>query len=640
MAVKEDYPAQDFSFRDSDFYEDEGIYPQFKECEAEEIVYPLEYDLLTNADESALSKKEDIPISSTAFSFYLFTEAIGKFTVDCFKFIFLKILPVFILPLTAIFKALSPVFKKLTNFIKSGKIKKLLTPSLFKDIKNIKRAAEKRQQDQKKFFIKNTARVFYAKISHREGILTTAFNLIVPTVAVLALLFLYNSTKNQIFALEVIYNGESIGYVENQDTFESGKNEALSLLSTSKSDTVEIKQPIYKISRISISKLSNSSMISEQLISKQDTSYIRACGIYIDGEFLCAVKNESDAESVFASLLKPYKKNITNGTMVSFVEEIEYVQGYYEEKDGVIWDTQKLKNTLNTPKTKKKIYTVKKGDSAKSVAKKFKLTVKQLKAMNPGKDFSKFKEIKKLVVAQETNYVRVKVMKTSTRTQAIKYETIERNSSTLAKGTKKTTQNGQNGEKLITELITYIDGVKSYTSLISEKQTKAPVNKIVLVGTKTASSVSSSVSSSGSYYPMTSYRQFIWPTKGAYAVSSHYGYRSAKISGWSYHGGIDIVLGSGSSAGIPIVASASGTVVIANSGWSGYGHTVVIDHGNGYRTRYAHMYPRSITVRVGQRVYQGQQIGRIGSTGNSTGPHLHFEILINGRKTNPYPYIR
>ncbi|MBO5937722.1 MAG: M23 family metallopeptidase, partial [Clostridia bacterium] len=112
------------------------------------------------------------------------------------------------------------------------------------------------------------------------------------------------------------------------------------------------------------------------------------------------------------------------------------------------------------------------------------------------------------------------------------------------------------------------------------------------------------------------------------------------ISGWSYHGGIDIVLGSGSSAGIPVVASASGTVVVANSGWRGYGHTVVIDHGNGIRTRYAHMYPGSITVRVGQRVYQGQQIGRIGSTGNSTGPHLHFEMLINGRKVNPYPYIR
>ena len=70
------------------------------------------------------------------------------------------------------------------------------------------------------------------------------------------------------------------------------------------------------------------------------------------------------------------------------------------------------------------------------------------------------------------------------------------------------------------------------------------------------------------------------------------------------------------------------------------GRRFVIDHGNGIKTRYAHMYPGSLTVRVGQRVYQGQQIGRIGSTGNSTGPHLHFEMLVNGYKENPLPYIR
>ena len=166
--------------------------------------------------------------------------------------------------------------------------------------------------------------------------------------------------------------------------------------------------------------------------------------------------------------------------------------------------------------------------------------------------------------------------------------------------------------------------------VLSEKVVTAAVDEIIQVGTKTNSY-------NGSYSSATG---FIWPTRGAYSVSSHYGYRSASISGWSYHGGIDIVLGTGSSAGIPVVASASGTVVIANSGWRGYGHTVVIDHGGGIQTRYAHMYPGSITVRVGQKVYQGQQIGRIGSTGNSTGPHLHFEMLVNGRKVNPYPYIR
>ena len=133
---------------------------------------------------------------------------------------------------------------------------------------------------------------------------------------------------------------------------------------------------------------------------------------------------------------------------------------------------------------------------------------------------------------------------------------------------------------------------------------------------------------------------FIWPAKGAYAVSSPYGYRNPDISGKSFHGGIDIVTGTGNSTGVPIIASASGTVIYVAKSYSGYGHQVLIDHGKGITTRYAHMKSGSISVSVGQKVKQGQQIGRIGSTGNSTGPHLHFEIIVNGVKQNPNKYLK
>ena len=173
--------------------------------------------------------------------------------------------------------------------------------------------------------------------------------------------------------------------------------------------------------------------------------------------------------------------------------------------------------------------------------------------------------------------------------------------------------------------MTYIDGKVSYTTVVSEKVTKSPVSKVILVGTKTYTA-----SSSG----------FTWPTRGAYSISSRYGYRSASISGWSFHGGLDIVRSGGGTSGTPVIAAASGVVEYAYSGYTGYGHTVVINHGNGIKTRYAHMYPGSICVRAGQNVSIGQQIGRIGSTGNSTGPHLHFEVIVNGRKVDPLRYIR
>ena len=133
---------------------------------------------------------------------------------------------------------------------------------------------------------------------------------------------------------------------------------------------------------------------------------------------------------------------------------------------------------------------------------------------------------------------------------------------------------------------------------------------------------------------------FIWPTKGALAISSPYGYRDPKISGWSFHGGIDIVTGNGDSTGVPVVAAKSGTVIYVSESYRGYGHQVLIDHGEGITTRYAHMKANSISVCVGEKVTAGQQIGKIGSTGNTTGPHLHFEIMVDGVKVEPKEFLQ
>ncbi len=639
-----------FNLNDTYFSDDDVPYSAFCGEEATEIIIPTEETdtqavAVTEAIEKPQTVKKTVPkekaekpVLTPADILYIAEdkiESVGEETIKLVKYVFDKLSPVFVIPSLLISNIAVSLWKKIKT------LPKRLHLSINDDIKRIALeikaivGASKAVKKKRGFvFIKAMGKYFLMSFRRHSHFWKTLLNISLP-VATCFIIFLIGSslTKNSTFALEVIYNGNSLGYIENTDTFEQGRSQAVSLLSSSEenADLTLNKQPVYRFSRVKINELSNSQMISEGIIKGSGESYTRACGVYIDGEFICAVRNESDAASVFSEILAPYEKKAEESTMVSFVEEIEYVQGYYKENSDLIWDTSKLQTMLSKPKAEAQYHRVRKGDTLASVAKQYGLTRKQLRTLNPGKDFSEFSSIRKLLVAEEENYVRVKVMKTRTRKVALPYETVEKQSSSLAKGTKKTTQNGAYGQKVITELVTYINGEISYTSFLSEKITKNPVNKIVLIGTKTYSSpvYGGSVTSRG----------FTWPTRGAYSISSHYGYRNPGISGWGFHGGIDIIR-YGGSAGIPVVAAASGTVVTAYSGWSGYGHTVVINHGNGITTRYAHMQPGSLCVRAGQYVYQGQQIGRIGSTGNSTGPHLHFEVLVGGRKVNPLNYIR
>lgn len=131
----------------------------------------------------------------------------------------------------------------------------------------------------------------------------------------------------------------------------------------------------------------------------------------------------------------------------------------------------------------------------------------------------------------------------------------------------------------------------------------------------------------------TSLSNLQWPVPSCTLITSRFGHRVAPTTGAStYHGGLDIGAGMGAS----IVAAGAGDVIYAGAN-GGYGNCVMIDHGNGVVTVYAHM--SSIGVSYGQYVTAGQYVGAVGSTGVSTGPHCHFEIRINGAQTDPAAYF-
>lgn len=134
---------------------------------------------------------------------------------------------------------------------------------------------------------------------------------------------------------------------------------------------------------------------------------------------------------------------------------------------------------------------------------------------------------------------------------------------------------------------------------------------------------------------------WVWPVPSSRNITSNYGNRMHPVYGYMrFHSGIDISAGYGQ----PIVSSRAGTVIIVrnpvegrNWGGYGYGNYVVVDHGDGFATLYAHM--KNTKVSVGQSVDAGQLVGTCGSTGTSTGSHLHFEVMKNGSTTNPRNYV-
>lgn len=258
-------------------------------------------------------------------------------------------------------------------------------------------------------------------------------------------------------------------------------------------------------------------------------------------------------------------------------------------------------------------YKIQEGDVLGSIATKHGLKLKQLLELNP-----EYTEESLLHIGDELNvtvykpYVDVLIEKEVNEIQEIGYNTKVIDDSSMYKGDSKVVQKGSKGEKSISYVVSQVNGQQVNKEITSENVLKEPVEEIVHKGTKVV--------------PSRGTGAFVWPTNGGY-ISSYQGYRWGAL-----HKGIDIARPSN----YTIKAADNGTVVEA--GWSGsYGNKIVINHNNGLKTIYAHL--SSINVSVGQTVVRGSQIGIMGSTGNSTGVHLHFEVYKNGALQNPLSYL-
>ena len=342
----------------------------------------------------------------------------------------------------------------------------------------------------------------------------------------------------------------------------------------------------------------------------------RAAVVAVGDQTAVAVQTEEEAQWVVDQLLEPYKAERSGETVESaaFVEEVTVEQSNVSPED--IRDKETALSLMRYGATPDQVqsYTVQQGDTLSEIAQEYGVRTSDLRAANPQLVSADMIDIgDELSISKSKGLVNVQTVVEKRTQDTIDFETEYQDDADMLTTQKKVIQEGEKGTREVVAEITYVNGIEVSRNVLSETVTKQPVKQIVARGTKKASdqAVNASASSSG----------FLFPTQGR--ISSRFGQRWGRL-----HAGLDIA----NVVGTPVHASKAGTVSYA--GWrGGYGKCVMIDHGNGVQTLYGHN--SKIQVTVGQKVSAGETIALMGSTGNSTGPHCHFEIRINGSPVNP-----
>ncbi|MGI6551137.1 MAG: peptidoglycan DD-metalloendopeptidase family protein [Syntrophomonadales bacterium] len=372
-------------------------------------------------------------------------------------------------------------------------------------------------------------------------------------------------------------------------------------------------QPQYRMVLVPRDEIASQSEITkaieESLLLQTSAAQIR-----INGQPTVCVADEATANQILSELKISLSNCNENEKIVKadFTDEVEVEAGIFPVRE--VMSAADALTLLEIGDTSPIEYTVKQGDSLWMIARNHDTRVANIMALNNLKT-EDLKLDQKLLISSSNPLVNVESVIEGKKTEVIPYTTRVSTSKSVTSTQVK--QSGQNGEKQVTYVLTKKNGRVTENKVLAEVITRKPVDRIVVTGTR--SSYTMTASRGGSHVGGLS-----WPLTGK--LTSYFGTRGGS------HTGLDIDGKTGNS----IRAAAGGTVTSAGRNGT-YGLMVTIDHGSGLKTRYAHC--SSILVKTGQEVSRGQVIARVGSTGKSTGSHLHFEVIKNGSYQNPLRYL-
>ena len=400
-------------------------------------------------------------------------------------------------------------------------------------------------------------------VKRYKKLFRTLFNIAAPALALVLLVTDVHFWKTSDYALALEYEGNSIGYIANENTYTNA--DALireTVINADESFKIE-QSPQLTVSLLGETSVLKEQEVSNRILESMGDRVQHGAGLYVDGTFHGTLPLADNVNSLLNDRLGSYPTE--EGVTTDFLPKVSVVSGLYPESAFVSQETMRAYVSTLTVKTIRNITYVEKAP----------------------------------------------------------YKTIIQETETLPLGYRVVKVKGKNGSQRVHAQVISVDGKEQYRVVVGTEYIKAPVHQVEQVGAQkyNGNTELGDGKATGT---------FIWPLPYTKQISSHFASR------WgSFHGAIDI--SNGSTDKKPIIASDGG--VVEEAGWhSSYGFFVLINHGNGFKTRYAHC--SKLYVKTGDRVAQGQYIAKVGSTGYSTGPHLHFEVIKNGVLVDPLLYVK
>lgn len=433
-------------------------------------------------------------------------------------------------------------------------------------------------------------------------------------VVILALVIGYvtfNGMYSRAYVLTV--DGEELGVVASEGDVEAMVAHVETRASSILGETYNYDADIELTPALTLSNGFDDMSEMEDTMFANVGALVEACAISVDGVEFGYAPTEEAMREMLDRVAAPYFTEYTTG--YDFVEDVQLYT--VEIPSNTEYDLESIYAALTVYTIEEAYYVVQKGDTFNQIAYSLGMTPADLSALNPDININKIYIGQELVIQEAVPFLSVMTYENKTYEAVIHSPIEEIPTADLYVGNTQVKEQGEDGLALQNADITYVNGVEVNRVINSSETLVEATTTYTYVGTtprpKTASN---------GYY--------IWPT-ATHKITSPYGYRYI-FGSYSFHLGIDL----GASYGSSVMAADGGTVTYA--GWKGsYGYLVIVTHDNGDQTYYAHC--SKLLVSYGDKVYQGQTIAKVGSTGNSTGPHLHFEIRKNGKTVDPQNYL-